>query len=329
MAVENDSYDGSDVYVAFPTGGHTTPEFTVSLVKLQRRWPRMELGYAKSSRLVNNRNELVRLFLASGREWMLNVDDDMLFEPEQVEEMVMVAEQEGAKVVGGLAFGDDGGMIFSTAMVRNPAGLGYLKAASIPEGKVLQPVDATGGALLLVHRSVLEKISKRHKNRTPYQWFEETVKKGQAFGEDVTFCERVKDVGEKVYIYTGAKTGHVKERILTHDTFRRQQFFEKFVIYGTRQSVLWLAAVMNYMGIGVAQPGADPIGWRGISIITETEDVEVPDGFSNAATVNADQVIAASNLPAAVSKAAKAAGTMRSVQRADHAIKTIGIPTRV
>ena len=50
------------------------------------------------------RSEIVQLFLTSDAEWLFMVDTDMGFEPDTVDRMVISAEQNQVKVLGGLAF---------------------------------------------------------------------------------------------------------------------------------------------------------------------------------------------------------------------------------
>lgn len=294
------------------------------MVRFMRVAPEIQVNYAMSSRLAHNRNELAMQFLSSGREWMVTIDDDMMFEPTQILTAIEHAESNNIRVMGGLAFGDDGGQIFSTIMVRNPnGGKGYVKAGNWPDN-TLQKVDATGTALLIVHRDVIKDIQKFYPNRAPAWWFEEEIDGGQVMGEDVTFCRRAQEVGYDVYVHTGLKTGHVKSRIITEGTWKRQQLFEKFAIIGSEENANQIRELFNYLMIPVAALGANHKGWRGITV---TKPKHLPRGWENAAVVDANAIMEAPEdmKMRLLLGAVRATGTIRPADRIRSAMKAVGM----
>lgn len=316
--------DYSQLWIGFPTAGSIRPEFFASILRVVRLAPDASVTYTMSSRLAHNRNELAHQFIASGREWMLTIDDDMMFDAEQVLNGIALAAERGVSVLGALAFGDDGGQVFSTVMVKDPSGSGgYLKAGQWPENAI-QKVDATGTALLLVHRQAMLDIAEQFKDRHPHQWFEEDIRDGLAIGEDVTFCERAKAAGYDIYVHTGIKTGHVKERILTENAYQRQQNFERFIVYGPAADADRVWKFMNALMIPVAKRGLDPRGWRGITL--ESLDY-LPPGWHNAAVIDAKEFFAAEGedrVTAGV-RAARLAGAIRPADRVRGTLKALGM----
>lgn len=242
--------DGADLFYAVPTGGNPTPSILISTARLFAMWPDVEFGTMNSSRLVANRNRLCEMFLQSGRKYMMMVDDDMLFEATMVADALEVMEETDTKIIGGLAFGDDGGQLFSTLMVKAPKGGGYIKGGSWPD-RALQPVDVTGAALIIARRDLILDMQKRYKKRAPYWWFEEEPRGDHAAGEDVVFWERVKFMGVQPMVYTGLKTGHEKPRIITHHTYDHQ-LKDKAILLGPL--AWWVASVFNRLKVPVRPP---------------------------------------------------------------------------
>jgi hypothetical protein len=86
-------------------------------------------------------------------------------------------------------------------------------------------VAGTGAACLLIHKSVLEQMrdfehprGKRGFNDA-YPWFQETEHNGEPVGEDITFCWRAIQLGFPVYVNTAVQLGHVKDRVLTMESY--------------------------------------------------------------------------------------------------------------
>lgn len=96
-----------------------------------------------------------------------------------------------------------------------------------PPNRVVQ-VGATGAAFLLVHRFVFVTLKEKLAHSpdgypNPYPWFAETVTRGRAVGEDITFCMRASACGFPVHVHTGAKVAHRKHIDLTEDLWLRQE----------------------------------------------------------------------------------------------------------
>ncbi len=74
-------------------------------------------------------------------------------------------------------------------------------------------VDMVGAGCLLIHRSVLEKLP--HNSRPGKPWFDWQVDmaghvpEGEAVSEDFRFCQRARQMGEKIYVDTSIVCKHV------------------------------------------------------------------------------------------------------------------------
>lgn len=55
---------------------------------------------------------------------------------------------------------------------------------------------------------------------SPTPWFHESVYKGQEFGEDWTFCLKVRMMEYPIYVATDAKTGHMKQLEMNEEMWR-------------------------------------------------------------------------------------------------------------
>lgn len=174
--------------------------------------------------IANARNAIVRRFLDdTAAEWLLMVDADMVWQPDDVTTLLEYADPKRAPIVGGLCFGVDAGNLFPTlyALAEDGDGYGVRRYDTFPENAMFQ-VTATGAAFLLVHRMVYEAVRDRAFNAT-FPWFQETEMNGRGCGEDFTFCLRAGMCGFPVHVHTGVEVGHHKSYVLTADMYRQQR----------------------------------------------------------------------------------------------------------
>jgi hypothetical protein len=176
------------------------------------------------------RNEMVKKFLAFGKaEWLLMVDSDMVFMPDLVEKLLRNADPETAPIVGGLCFGfDEKGEVQPTlyGFVGGPDDPQVVRYHEWPPDTMMQ-VAATGAAALLVHRGVFERMRDfQHPSRPgklgfndAYPWFQELEHNGRPVSEDIGFCWRAGLLGIPIYVDTSVQIGHVKQRVLTMDSY--------------------------------------------------------------------------------------------------------------
>lgn len=173
------------------------------------------------------RNDIVRGFLGqTSADWLLMLDADMGFAPNTVDRLVEAAHAKDRPIVGGLCFGiqttgiDDLNSwqyeVFPTLYRFNEDG--RVDRYNEYPTNALFPVDATGAACLLVHRTVLAAM--RDKYPEPFPWFAESQLNGQPVGEDMTFCIRAKSLGYPVFVHTGIKTSHAKTCFIDEQMFQ-------------------------------------------------------------------------------------------------------------
>lgn len=160
------------------------------------------------------RNDLVKKFLNSDREWLYMCDTDTVFAPNVISRLLMHIT-DTRRIISGLVYCD--GRPPHPMMYRRvadtAAGIGMFQAIAEWPPEALIRIDATGGGSLLVHRDVYLEMEKKLPNRGA-PWFEYTVMAGMQLGEDFTFCIRAADCGIELYVDTSTRVGHIKPRVI-------------------------------------------------------------------------------------------------------------------
>lgn len=208
--------------------GHITTRGHVTLLK-------------SGPRIAEARNQIVESFAKTDDDWLLMYDSDMVFAPNALYQLLDDAYDGGTQVkrhiVGGLCFAGSlrpGGRLFPTIYRTTQDEDGQVGTEIIydyPKGVIVR-VDATGGAFLLIHRSVFAKMSKPYPqgfgtmpNGKPntYPWFIEGVNGGAQFGEDIAFCMRARALKFDVWVDTGCRTEHLKVGVLNEELYEQRR----------------------------------------------------------------------------------------------------------
>ena len=178
------------------------------------------------------RNKVVEAFLDEyDSPWLWWVDSDMGWEASALETLLSVADPEGRPIVGGLCFGHDpmgddkmSGRqyrLFPTiyAYDERPGQGGFVPQYAYPPETVIR-CWGTGSAMIVIHRSVFERIRERWGD----VWYDHlpTPEGKGIFGEDLSFCIRAQALDIPVHVHTGVKTNHLKQRFLSEPEFQAQ-----------------------------------------------------------------------------------------------------------
>lgn len=189
--------------------------------------------------IVSGRNKVAAEFLDStDGEWLFCIDTDMGFAPDTVDRLVSYGDKYKRPVLGGLAFklsrkrdrGDFHAERFGVEptlyeYVELEDELGFRPMLDYPRDQVVR-VAGTGAAVLLIHRSALEKMRARFGD----SWFDTithpTALRGgpRTFSEDLSFCVRLQALDVPVHVHTGVKTCHDKGGVFLdeHEYDRRR-----------------------------------------------------------------------------------------------------------
>lgn len=189
------------------------------------------ISIVSGPRIAAARNQICQNFLAmkSKPEWLLMLDSDMTFDSDLTEKLLEASHEKLRPVIGGLCFG--GGRIgqpFPTMyrLVNPNTNRGSFSQVIRDYPKdALCKVDATGAACLFIHRELLIQMEEKFKampdgHRNPHPWFSETVQGGHEYGEDWTFCMRLRLMKVPLYVHTGIKLGHVKSQLYDEEFYQ-------------------------------------------------------------------------------------------------------------
>jgi len=169
--------------------------------------------------IVKGRNELAEAMCdKSEAEWLFMVDSDMAFGEDIIEELIATAQDIDAQVVGALCFASktDGRKEFDVIRYRpQPTIYDFIeeggRAGVLPrfdyEPDAVNKCGATGGAAVLIHREVFEKM----RGEFGDEWFTPVKHAtGTLFSEDLSFFLRCAGINVDVYVDTSIKTAHHK-----------------------------------------------------------------------------------------------------------------------
>lgn len=171
-----------------------------------------------SSGVVEGRNKVARQFLdESDGEWLWWVDSDMGWPPSALYELLHAADPDERPVVGALCFAwkemEVDGM-HGYRCVARPTIFDYvdIEGGKKFAGRTTYPTNtltrcaATGSAMIVIHRSVLETIRAEFGD----VWYDRIPAPDGQLGEDISFCARVGAIGKTVHVHTGVPTNHLK-----------------------------------------------------------------------------------------------------------------------
>lgn len=177
------------------------------------------------------RDAIVDRFLKRGTaEYLLFIDDDVVFDPSDIDELIKAKKG----IVGGtypqkkIEFD----LIKANAGRYSPGMLNHVSSKShlfLGEGEhemtaqdLLKPMEAEGlaGGFMMVHRDVLlahlndfgePYVNVRYGEgpMAPFFYFGVHQSNRGAVGEDIQFCLRMRELGEKVWVLPWVTLGHV------------------------------------------------------------------------------------------------------------------------
>lgn len=224
------------ITVGYCSPGSVSTRFSDSLIDLMLADARVSSRISRVSgpRIASARNDIVDSFLKMQQvpEWLLMLDSDMSFDTDIVERMIQASHEKIRPVVGGLCFGGGRvGVPFPTLYKLVDKGKGKGQTTEVINDypkDALCKVDATGAACLFIHREVLlqmkDKFGTLHNGvHNPQPWFAETIYQGYEWGEDWTFCMRLKQMNIPLYVHTGIKLGHVKTHLYDEEFYNKMR----------------------------------------------------------------------------------------------------------
>jgi len=150
---------------------------------------RADLAHTPGSPVQVTRNNGVREFLETDREWMLWIDDDIMLPEGGAQTMMSTAEEIGPCVVSAICpiiqFTSEGNIgIAANVAVKVEQGIGWLSWKDVQQRSSPFDVMSCGAGCILVHRKIYESLE--------WPWFEWVQSaNGTDLGEDCYFGEKV------------------------------------------------------------------------------------------------------------------------------------------
>jgi hypothetical protein len=198
--------------LAIPVRDHINAATATAMLGTDYSW--LPEGYMvnrwfiQGSILTMQRNEAIQRMEG---DWLLFIDDDMVWDPTAVGRLVAVQKEYDLDMVGGLCFrrSDPHQPTMYMRQSPNEGSYNYLEKWD----NDLVEVDATGMAFVLIHRRVLERIagsplpSLEERSGHPPSFFTW----GGRYGEDLAFCQAAKASGSRIWVDTRIKIGHMGE----------------------------------------------------------------------------------------------------------------------
>ncbi len=171
--------------------------FGVSLTHLKHPGG-TRIDWGLSTYVPKARNMLAQRALDDGADWILFLDDDHVFAPDLLMDLLAWEKP----IVGGL-YMQRAGSHEPVALNKTDGGYEPIDLTTLP-GEGLLKVDALGAGALLVRSEVFRAIS------SEADWFSYGHDQaGWTASEDVIFCEKAAEAGFPIYVDLGSPVGHM------------------------------------------------------------------------------------------------------------------------
>ena len=92
----------------------------------------------------------------------------------------------------------------------------------------LLEVERVGTGFMMIKRELIKKLAKKYKKliykengKKGYGMFETMIKNKELISEDYSFCERVREIGEKVYVDTDIQLTHTGGNIKFYGNYQK------------------------------------------------------------------------------------------------------------
>jgi hypothetical protein len=184
------------VYLAILNQGEIRAELAKVLLELthQNKYNIM-ISYPADKPISHNRNKIVQDFLNhKDYDYLLMLDDDNV-PPTNILNLADFDKD----VICGISFGWQKNLVIPSVFKRKEDGLYCVHEFTGDEGLI--ETDAAGSGQMMIARRVLEKIQYPFRN----EYDRDGIKK---LGLDLNFCQRVKDLGFKIYVHTDYICSH-------------------------------------------------------------------------------------------------------------------------
>lgn len=202
--------------IAIPCMDMMHTQTVISLTGLRIRGE-AKFAYSVSSLVYDSRNTLARKAITEGFDRVLWLDSDMEFEPDLLERLTQDLEEIGADMVSAFYVTRKGKI---KPVVYDKCGYNHVEGTLevIPFARTyydyprdtLFECEAVGFGGVLMNVSLLKEIDEKF--GLPFAPI-------LGFGEDLSFCLRVRDLGKKIFCDSRVKMGHVGNHTFTEGDY--------------------------------------------------------------------------------------------------------------
>ena len=200
--------------IANPCMDHVHTLFYTSMMGLQRP-EGTEIAVTSSSLVYDARNQLARRAVENGFDRVLWLDSDMTFEPDLLNRLAADMDA-GAEMVIVL--------YFTRKIPVEPCAYARIWERPLPDGSKVPTVDpitewpendlmeiaGCGFGGVMMSTDLIRRVAERH--RLPFS-------PAIGYGEDISFCLRVRDLGATIYLDPRIKVGHAGISIVNESTW--------------------------------------------------------------------------------------------------------------
>lgn len=194
------------ITIGIPAGSHVVFDFAISLARLAAYYSESyqldNIIYAQGCYLHDNRNRMVSNFLATDSEWLLQIDTDIVFDINIIDNLLALANRKNSKFVSAWYMNIVQGKYIPMLYTEKENQLHYVLPSLGPDIQV----DACGLACVMIHREVFEKLN----NGTSQGWFYFIEKNNKLVSEDLTFSLNARQAEYEIWVDSNLKLKHMK-----------------------------------------------------------------------------------------------------------------------
>jgi len=202
--------------IAIPSRAISYSDFWKDFICL-RRVGEAKFGTMQGTLLHDNRNSFASQAIQGGYDRVLWIDDDMRFNPDLMERM-MADMDSGIEYVSALAFK----RVYPTSPVIYRDFVPVPEAPGLyrPEPMTDYPTDsvfeiaASGFGCVMTSVDLLKRVWDKY--GPPFNYYAN-------FGEDISFCWRVRELGVKMYCDGRIKVGHIGTVVFDEKLYQDQR----------------------------------------------------------------------------------------------------------
>jgi len=177
---------------------------------------------SKGMKIATQRQELFDTWMLpdfDSSDWLLWLDSDIEIDYNVLKCLMDSADKDTAPVVSGLYFTtvsyDEYGLpvptpcFFQYDEIKNNRTWGKI-SMNVENDEPMIEAESVGFGMLLIHRSVAQKLVDHFGNKHLFLEIQDENNHGIFWGEDIVFCQHIKELGIPIYVNTRAIPKHWK-----------------------------------------------------------------------------------------------------------------------